>query len=122
MPAIVPVSFLRPDAAFLTLTGTLTNASEVHTDKDSKASPVATRFQIDRMSAEPYYLQLMSWIEREIAEERFKVGDALPSEPDLCRQVGLSRHTVRETLRLLRERGRVRIVQRRGAFVAEPPA
>lgn len=79
-------------------------------------------FEIDRASAEPFYLQLEGWIERQISSGVFGVGDALPSETQLCREFGLSRHTVRETFRLLQEKGRIRVVQRRGAFVSTPQA
>jgi GntR family transcriptional regulator len=37
----------------------------------------------------------------------------------MCRQFSLSRSTVRESLRTLQERGKIKIVQRRGAFVAD---
>ena len=83
---------------------------------------MAAGFAIDRGSPEPFYQQLVKWIEDKIASGRFGVGDPLPSETQLCRQFGLSRHTVRETLRLLQERGQIRIVHRRGAFVSTPPA
>ena len=79
-------------------------------------------FKIDRVSAEPFYLQLVRWLESEITSGQYSIGDALPSETQLCRHFSLSRHTVRETLRLLQERGHIRIIQRRGAFVASPPA
>lgn len=75
---------------------------------------------IDRASAEPFYLQLGRWLEQQIAAGRYGVGDALPSESELCRQFTLSRSTVRESLRMLEDRGRIRIVQRRGAFVCGP--
>lgn len=75
---------------------------------------------IDRTSAEPFYLQLSRWLDGQISGGRFAVGDALPSESELCRQFSLSRSTVREALRMLEDRGRVRIVQRRGAFVCGP--
>ena len=83
---------------------------------------MGSAFEIDRASAEPFYLQLVRWIEQQIAAGRYQVGDPLPSETHLCRQFTLSRHTVREALRLLQDQGRIRIVQRRGAFVATPPA
>lgn len=76
---------------------------------------------IDRTSAEPFYLQLGRWLEAQIAAGRYGVGDALPSESELCRQFSLSRSTVRETLRLLQDSGRIRVVQRRGAFVCGQP-
>jgi len=75
---------------------------------------------IERASAEPFYLQLGRWLEKQIADGRYGVGDALPSESELCRQFSLSRSTVREALRTLEDRGRIRTVPRRGAFVCAP--
>lgn len=53
-----------------------------------------------------------------IVREVFMPGQALPEIP-LAAQLGTSRGTVREALRLLADQGLVEIVQRRGGFVAE---
>ena len=42
-----------------------------------------------------------------IAEGRYAVGGLLPSEAELCRQLGVSRTTLREAMRALRDRGLV---------------
>jgi GntR family transcriptional regulator len=76
--------------------------------------------RIDRSSPEPYYMQLTRLVEADIDAGRFDPGDRLPSETDLCRSFDLARSTVRETLRSLQERGRVKMVPRRGAFVLDP--
>jgi DNA-binding FadR family transcriptional regulator len=44
-------------------------------------------------------------------------GDALPTEPVLCEEFGFSRTVVREALKLLEERGLVRVEQGRGTTV-----
>lgn len=75
---------------------------------------------IDRHSSVPYYLQLAQALEREIRLRLRKPGDALPAESELCRHYGLARSTVRQTLRMLEDRGCIRVVPRRGAFVAYP--
>jgi GntR family transcriptional regulator len=75
---------------------------------------------INRGSAEPFYLQLGRWLEAQIASGRYKAGDQLPTESELCRQFTLSRSTVRECLRNLQDRGKIKLVQRRGAFVSAP--
>ena len=49
----------------------------------------------------------------------FAVGDKLPGESELCRSFDLARSTVRETLRTLQDRGRIKVVPRRGAFVID---
>jgi len=71
---------------------------------------------IDRSSAEPFYLQLGRLLSEQIASGVFSDG-RLPSESELCRRFDLSRSTVRETLRSLEQEGKVRLVERRGAFI-----
>lgn len=78
---------------------------------------VVSPMNIDRSSAEPYYLQLGRFLTQEISTGRYATGDKLPSESDLCRQFDLSRSTVRETLRHLENDGKIRLISRRGAFV-----
>ena len=75
---------------------------------------------IDRASPEPFYLQLGRFISEAIERGEFTAGDRLPGESELCRRYDLARSTVRETLRLLEERKLIRLVPRRGAFVAGP--
>ncbi len=53
-----------------------------------------------------------------IVRGAFAPGQALPEQP-LSSQLGISRGTVREALRLLADQGLVEIVRHRGAFVAE---
>lgn len=75
---------------------------------------------IDRQSPEPFYLQLARRIEDAIDRGEFKAGERIPTESDLCRTYDLARSTVRETLRTLEDRNRIRMVPRRGAFVVDP--
>lgn len=55
----------------------------------------------------PRYHQLTMVLGREIGEGRYPVGSLLPPEPMLCQRFGVSRHTVREAVRLLCEQGLV---------------
>ena len=75
---------------------------------------------IDRTSPEPFYLQLTRIVEDAIDNGVFGVGDRLPGESELCRRYELARSTVRETLRALEARKRIKVVPRRGAFVIDP--
>ena len=75
---------------------------------------------IDRLSPEPFYLQLSRIVEQAIDSGEYTGGDRLPGESEFCRRYDLARSTVRETLRNLQERGRVRMIPRRGAFVVDP--
>ena len=55
----------------------------------------------------PRYQQLTALLAREIREGRYPVGSLLPPEPQLCQRFAVSRHTVREAVRLLCEQGLV---------------
>ena len=55
----------------------------------------------------PRYVQLADVLSREIREGRFPVGTLLPPEPQLCQRFEVSRHTVREAVRLLCDQGLV---------------
>lgn len=58
----------------------------------------------------PRYAQLSDILRDRIARGAHPVGSFLPTESDLCAEFGVSRHTVREALRLLTE---ARLIQRR---------
>ena len=72
---------------------------------------------LDRNLDTPLYLQLASHIRDEIAGERLRPGDKLPSESELVERYGVGRVTVREALALLVNEGLLRKEQGRGAFV-----
>ena len=81
---------------------------------------VLMMLDIDRVSAEPFYLQLTKIIEEAINCGDYSVGDRLPTESEFCRRFDLARSTVRETFRTLENKGRIKMVPRRGAFVIDP--
>jgi DNA-binding GntR family transcriptional regulator len=64
-------------------------------------------------TAAPRYVWLAETLKRRIAANDPPVGQQLPTEHVLCETYNVSRHTVREALRLLAEAGL--IVRRRGA-------
>lgn len=55
----------------------------------------------------------------EIRRGRYKIGDRLPSEPELSQRFGVSRHTVRVALQTLHELGLVTSQQGVGTIVQE---
>jgi GntR family transcriptional regulator len=75
---------------------------------------------LDRRSSVPLYYQLQELLHQQIASGRFRVGDALPSEGELCRLFGVSRIVVRQALEVLEDDGEIDRVQGKGTFVAEP--
>ncbi len=61
----------------------------------------------------PRYKSLAAELQEEIQSGRYRVGDHLPPEMELCQSYSVSRHTMRDALRLLREAGLVE--RRRGS-------
>lgn len=55
-----------------------------------------------------------------ITNGTYKVGDLLPTEQELCAKHDISRHTVRDALRLLSEAGLVTRKRRAGTMVTAP--
>lgn len=73
--------------------------------------------------AKSQYLRLAEILARQIASGKYSVGNKLPTEHELSREYDLSRHTVRESLRQLKEQGLVTRRQGSGSVViAQRPA
>jgi len=73
-----------------------------------------------RRSGTPLYLQVARKLKDEIVGGEFPVGSQLPTEDELCRRFSVSRYTVREALRLLRDDGLVSSRQGAGTVVVPP--
>lgn len=73
--------------------------------------------QLDRNSDVPLYLQARDLLTQCILDGEWDVGSPLPSEHDLCVQLGISRGTLRQALAELERQGFVRREQGRGTFV-----
>ncbi len=63
------------------------------------------------------YQAVANALVEQIRSGRYRPGDLLPSEPELTRQFGVSRHTVRAALRSLYEKGLVLSQRGRGTVV-----
>lgn len=75
---------------------------------------------IDRDSPVPYYHQLKELLREQIASGRWPGGTRIPSEPELCRRLDVSRTVVRHALGDLEHEGLLRRRKGLGTFVAEP--
>jgi GntR family transcriptional regulator len=75
---------------------------------------------IDRNSPVPHYHQLKELLREEIASGHRPPGARIPSEPELCRVLDVSRTVVRQALGDLERDGLLRRRKGRGTFVAEP--
>ena len=63
--------------------------------------------QTARSSNQPRYVEVARRLQQDIADGKHPVGALLPTETELCESFGVSRFTVREALRSLRELGLV---------------
>jgi DNA-binding GntR family transcriptional regulator len=70
----------------------------------------------------PLYRRVVDALREDIVSGRSAVGDRLPTEDALCRRFGVSRHTVREAFRALREEGLVASRQGAGSTVVRRAA
>lgn len=68
----------------------------------------------------PLYHQLKQVLQSDMEQGIYKPGERLPSEPELVREYGVSRITVRQALDELEAEGRVVRRHGKGTYVAEP--
>jgi len=61
--------------------------------------------------------QVMRHLRAQIASGKFAVGDRLPSEPQLMKQLGVGRTSIREAVRVLAHLGLLEVRQGLGTFV-----
>ena len=79
-----------------------TIAAKAHRSKPLKDGQ-RPRAPVHVKSDDPLYLQIARALKEEIVGGVYPVGSHLPTEDDLCRRFSVSRYTVREALRRLRE-------------------
>ena len=71
-------------------------------------------------SGDPLYLQVVRALKDEIVSGVYPIGSQLPTEEELCERFSVSRYTVREALRRLREDSLVSSRQGAGTTVVPP--
>ena len=83
-------------------------------------TPVISPADLDYASTTPLYIQLSSVIRSKISSGMLKVGDALPTELMLCKDLNISRSTLRMALNQLEHEGRIVRRRGKGTFICEP--
>lgn len=73
--------------------------------------------QFDRVRNRHLADQVMAQIREQIQRGEFAVGDRIPSEPELMRQLGVGRTSIREAVRVLAHMGHLEVRQGSGTFV-----
>ncbi|MFA8384624.1 MAG: phosphonate metabolism transcriptional regulator PhnF [Pelagibaca sp.] len=59
-------------------------------------------------------------IDRDILDGHLAPGDRLPTEPELVKQYGVGRHSLRRAISALAKQGKLSVEQGRGTFVSAP--
>jgi GntR family transcriptional regulator len=90
--------------------------------KARRASPPKGRARAPASAnpGDPLYLQVVRALKDEIVSGVYPVGSQLPTEEELCERFSVSRYTVREALRRLREDSLVSSRQGAGTTVVPP--
>ncbi len=84
------------------------------------ASTTEARSRRGARKPAPLYLQVVQALKGEIVKGVYPVGGQLPTEEELCGRFGVSRYTVREALRRLRDDRLVASRQGAGTVVVRP--
>ncbi|MBP7401866.1 MAG: GntR family transcriptional regulator [Clostridia bacterium] len=77
--------------------------------------------KMDKRSSVPLYAQLKDLLIERVESGEYEPGSRIPSELQLCEELGLSRPTVRQAISELVSEGTLSIVKGRGTFVAAAP-
>ena len=75
--------------------------------------------KIRKKMKEPKYVTIYNILFKMITLGEFSKNDRLPSEPDLARDLGVSRTTLRQALTLLQEDGLIKIIRGKGNFITK---
>lgn len=78
--------------------------SPAEADESRAPAQVASPHLLDA-ARQPLYASLAQTLLRDIAQKRYPVGSLLPTEDAIASRYGVSRHTVRQALRELKEEG-----------------
>ncbi|MFT8319758.1 MAG: FadR/GntR family transcriptional regulator [Bacillus sp. (in: firmicutes)] len=70
------------------------------------------------MSTMLLYEKIAGVIEDGINNGKYQIGEKLPSERELSKYYNISRNVIRESVKLLKEKGLVEVVQGKGSYVA----
>src|SRR5882757_2909617 len=76
----------------------------------------------DTQPADHRYLQVARTLRKEIVDGVYPVGSQLPTEHELCERFAVSRYTIREALRRLRDDNLVSSRPRTGTLVVPRPS
>jgi len=77
-------------------------------------------FSINFESHIPYYIQLMEILKEQVLQNKWRPGDQISGEQELCETYGISRTVVRQALRELEFEGIINRRKGKGTFISTP--
>jgi GntR family transcriptional regulator len=77
--------------------------------------------RLDVRSGLPIYVQIIEQIKQQIADERLRPGDQLPTVRSLAQELRVNFNTVARAYRMLDESGVISTQQGRGTYITERP-
>jgi GntR family transcriptional regulator len=75
---------------------------------------------LNKNSYVPYYLQIYIELKNRIDSMMYKPNEILPSENELVEEFGVTRVTVRNSIKKLKDEGRIRTEKGKGSYVNSP--
>ena len=78
------------------------------------------QYYLSGESSEPLYIRISKGIKDYISLNKLKPGIKIPSEEEFCNIFGVSRITIRQAIKLLRQEGVLISIRPKGTFVADP--
>ncbi|MTT32808.1 FCD domain-containing protein [Terrilactibacillus sp. BCM23-1] len=65
------------------------------------------------------YEKIAMYLEKGISSGKYGLGEKLPSERELSKQYDVSRNVIREAVKLLKEKGLIKVIQGKGSYVTQ---
>ena len=81
---------------------------------------VKSMFQFEKIQKLPSYRLLADAVTQQVLDGQLKVGDALPTEAQLCETFGVNRSTVREAIRVLEQSNLLRRESAKRRVICHP--
>lgn len=81
---------------------------------------IKQQFQLDKNSPVPMYFQIKQEIIKAIKNGVYRTGDQLPTELEFCKELDISRPTIRQAFQELINEGYITRQKAKGTFVSKP--
>lgn len=87
---------------------------------DNNDSDEYNQVELVEDSRQSQFEKVVNWIESQIIEGKYALGESLPSQRSMCESLGVSRTILRESLRAIESKGLISIFPGKGSYVRKP--